>query len=85
MFKNLKILMVVCLSMMVVPSIAAANATSSQKSAAQQLIEAYGYTCTTVDGMNPFLLSEGWTVYCNGHRYVYYIENKGGNWRVEVK
>lgn len=48
------------------------------------LIKAYGYRCDSVSAARPFLLSYGFTVLCNGYRYEYEIEDKGGNWVVTV-
>jgi hypothetical protein len=46
--------------------------------AVSAFIRAAGYDCESVDTMTPNLLSEGVTVACNGHRYLYSIENHGG-------
>lgn len=59
--------------------------TEEQKNAAMDVIRFNGYTCDSIAGMNRFITSEGYSVYCNDHRYSYEIANKGGNWIVTVK
>lgn len=57
--------------------------TDSQRDAARRMIQARGYDCKTVDAMCPYILSEGFTAYCNKFRYVFEIENHGGKWSVK--
>ena len=61
------------------------SSTPAQRAAAQQLINAFGYDCGDVDVMVPFLVSEGWTVWCNQMRYQFEIANHGGKWSVSAK
>lgn len=58
--------------------------TNRQLKALVGLIEAYGYRCDSVSAARPFLLSFGFTVYCNGYRYEYHIEDRGGTWTVTI-
>jgi hypothetical protein len=51
--------------------------------AVQEIIRDNGYDCTTVEAICPYILSEGYTVYCNHLRYTYEIENHGGQWRLK--
>ena len=59
--------------------------TPKQKRISQRLIRANGYTCDNVAHMRPLMFSAGYTVYCNDYRYVYEIEDVGGNLQVTVK
>ena len=52
-----------------------------QKAAAQAIIQAYGYTCDTVDAV--FVNSRYASVICNG-RYNFKIRDHGGRVSVEV-
>jgi hypothetical protein len=54
----------------------------TQRQAASRMIRARGYDCAAVDAMCPYVFSEGFTVYCNHHRYVFELENHGGRWSV---
>ncbi|WP_146132027.1 hypothetical protein [Halomonas ventosae] len=47
---------------------------------AKKLIQSAGYKCDTVDKVNQFLMGRGFTVYCNGFKYSYEMEDKGGRW-----
>lgn len=47
---------------------------------AKTLIQAAGYRCDTVDKVNQFLMGRGFTVYCNGFKYSYEMEDRGGRW-----
>jgi hypothetical protein len=58
--------------------------TPVQRKAAQGMIQVYGYDCTTVDAMCPYIMSEGYTVYCNNNRYKFELENHGGKWSVKA-
>ena len=58
--------------------------TMEQVKAAQTMIQLNGYTCDTVDQMQPFILGGGFNVYCNNWRYSYELEDKGGRWIVTV-
>lgn len=57
--------------------------TDRQRDAAAAMIRRAGYDCRNVAGMCPYLLSEGFTVWCNDYRYEYAIENHGGRWAVK--
>ncbi len=59
--------------------------TPKQDAAVQALIKMNGYDCATVDAACRYLLSEGFTVYCNGGRYTFEIENHGGRWSVNAR
>ena len=48
------------------------------------MIQFYGYDCTIIDTMCPFMMSEGYTVYCNNMRYKFELENHGGKWSVKA-
>jgi len=49
------------------------------------MIRASGYRCDSISAMRPFVFSVGFTVVCNGFRYEYDIEDRGGNWTVELQ
>ena len=48
------------------------------------LVKGYGYRCDILDEADRFLFSPGFELDCNGFRYSYKIEDKGGNWIVTV-
>lgn len=52
---------------------------------ASKLIRANRYRCDSVSAINRWLFSAGFTVSCNGFRYQYDIEDKGGRWTVTLK
>ena len=54
--------------------------TEKQRDTAAAMIRRAGYDCQNVAGMCPYLMSEGFTVWCNDFRYEYAIENHGGRW-----
>lgn len=53
--------------------------------AVQILIRAAGYRCDSVDQITPFLLSHGYSVFCNKLRYHYELEDRGGRIIVTVQ
>jgi hypothetical protein len=53
--------------------------------AAKTIIRAYGYTCDTVDSIQPFLTGNGYHVYCSNFRYHFEIHDQGGKIIVMVK
>lgn len=61
------------------------NCSATQRDAAQGMIRAYGYSCAPVN----FCLQSSWDgsyrVTCNSNRYVYRLEDRGGNWTVMLK
>ncbi len=59
--------------------------TKTQIEGAQGLIQLLGYACSSVYAMTSFLFGGGYVVVCNGGRYTYELEDKGGNWVVTVK
>ena len=58
--------------------------TEGQRAAAKKLIGLHGYECRTIDQMCPYIMSEGFSVYCNDFRYVFELENHGGIWSVKA-
>ena len=64
--------------------VAEGSCTSSQESAAQSYIIAWGYRCDSVS----FCMQSTWDVSirvtCNNNRYAYRLRDKGGNWVVEL-
>jgi len=52
---------------------------------ASMLIRRAGYRCDTVSSISKWLFSVGFDVNCNGHRYQYEIEDRGGDWRAKLK
>ncbi len=60
------------------------HVTMEQVQAAQAIVKAYGYTCDTVDEMQPFVFGGGFTIHCNNWKYSYKLEDKGGRWVVTV-
>ena len=52
--------------------------------AAQTYIRAWGYSCDEVSACTPFVLSRGARINCS-LRYTYYVEDKGGNWVVQIQ
>lgn len=49
-----------------------------------RLIRARGWTCDSIYSIIMWNFSIGFTVYCNGARYSYEVEDKGGNWEVTL-
>jgi len=80
-----RLVFIIAIFGIVTTSCFATQASQEQKEAAKQMIKLYGYSCSYVNSMYPFLMSEGYNVYCNGFRYSYEIVNKGGKWSVIVK
>lgn len=58
---------------------------ANRERSAQNIIRTFGYTCDKVDSIQPFLIGEGFHVYCNNFRYHFEIHNKGGKISVVVK
>jgi hypothetical protein len=56
--------------------------TQEMRDAARRMILGRGYDCQTVDQMDPYIFSEGATVYCNAFRYRFELANHGGIWSV---
>lgn len=49
------------------------------------MVRLRGYRCDTVNAARPFLLvGQGFVLDCNGFRYRYSIEDRGGNWTVTL-
>lgn len=49
------------------------------------LIRLRGYRCDTINAARPFLFSgSGYVLDCDGFRYRYTIEDRGGRWTVTV-
>jgi hypothetical protein len=61
------------------------HVTMKQVEAAQGIIQHFGYACDSVDEMQPFVMGGGFNVYCNGWKYHYELEDKGGKWSITVK
>lgn len=49
-----------------------------------KLIQLNGYSCESVSGVTPDVMTGSVTVNCNQWNYSYDIEDKGGNWIVTV-
>lgn len=49
------------------------------------LIRAARYRCDTVSSVRIWSFSVGFTITCNGFRYKYEIEDKGGRWVVTLQ
>ena len=47
-----------------------------------QLIESQGYRCDSISAASPMIFTRGFDVTCNGWRYSYEIEDRGGRWTV---
>lgn len=48
-------------------------------------VEAVGYRCDSITSFMPALFSSRkFTLKCNGYRYVYDIEDRGGRWVVTI-
>jgi hypothetical protein len=60
----------------------ACDATPQQQKALGSLIRSFGYDCSIVNGVCPYLLGKGATVFCNNNFYSFEIENHGGKWSV---
>ena len=58
--------------------------TKPQLQAFVRVTRASGYRCDSISGATPFLIGYGFSLHCNGWRYSYEIEDKGGNWIVTV-
>jgi hypothetical protein len=51
---------------------------------ARLIITSHGYDCQVVDYMRTYIAGGGWIVVCNGYRYRFNIEDRGGRWWVEA-
>lgn len=49
------------------------------------LTRAYGYRCDSISAAMPWAFSYGFTLRCNGYRYSYEIEDRGGTWVVTIE
>ena len=49
------------------------------------LVRLRGWKCDTVSSVQLWVFSPGFDLVCNGFRYSYEIEDKGGKWTVRVK
>lgn len=56
----------------------------AQVEALVEITRAYGYRCDTVSAALPWAWSYGFTLRCNGFRYEYEIEDRGGRWTVTI-
>jgi hypothetical protein len=52
---------------------------------ASTLIRRAGYRCDSVSSIQKWVFSSGFDVVCNGFRYSYEIEDRGGNWVVSLE
>ncbi len=52
---------------------------------ASMLIRRSRYRCDSVSSIRSWLTGGGFTVFCNGFRYEYEIEDRGGRWTVTVQ
>jgi len=52
---------------------------------ASMLVRRSRYRCDSVSSISSWATKPGFTVTCNGYRYKYYIEDKGGRWTVTLK
>ncbi len=48
------------------------------------MIRASGYRCDSVSAIRPLVMSPGFSVACNRHRYDYLVRDRGGSWIVEL-
>ena len=67
-----------------VPNELTGGITPQQYEAAGAIIRLNGYDCPTVDLMERYVFSEGFTAYCKGGRYEFDLTNNGGKWSVTV-
>lgn len=66
-------------------AIIASDVTLAQVQALRELVRAWGFRCDSVSGAYAWIWNPGFTLNCNGFRYVYSIEDKGGIWTVRVE
>lgn len=52
---------------------------------ASMLVRRAGYRCDSVSSISKWVFSVGFNVTCNGYRYKYEIEDRGGKWRAKLK
>lgn len=52
--------------------------------AAIGMIALKGWCCDSISAATAHLLSTGFTVHCNGYRYSYDFEDRGGTWTVTL-
>jgi hypothetical protein len=57
---------------------------AAQIEEARLIITSHGYDCQVVDYMRTYIAGGGWIVVCNGYRYRFNIEDRGGRWWVEA-
>lgn len=67
-----------------VPNSVTDGITPQQYDAAGAIIRLNGYDCPTVDLMERYVFSDGFTAYCKGGRYEFDLTNNGGKWSVTV-
>lgn len=48
-------------------------------------VRAADFRCDTVSSARPMILAQGYVLTCNGYRYTYDIQDKGGHWTVSVE
>jgi len=58
------------------------EASQTQRNVAASMITLQGYECKKVDAMCPYVLYQGWTVYCNDYRYSFELKKHGDQWSV---
>jgi hypothetical protein len=61
------------------------NITRAQTNAMADFIRLNGYRCDSISGAVNFLTSAGFRFVCNQNRYVYELEDRGGNWVITLK
>jgi len=52
---------------------------------ASAIIRAHGFRCDTVSNIQRWVFSSGFDISCNGFRYEYELEDRGGRWTPSLK
>ena len=61
------------------------NATPEVQYAVQAAVKSAGYRCDELNAVVRHVFASGYRVTCNGYRYAYSIEDRGGRWVVTVE
>jgi hypothetical protein len=59
--------------------------TESQARILASAVTSRGYSCDSISGATPHIVSSGYNLYCNQHRFKYVLENVGGRYVVKAQ
>ena len=61
------------------------SVTKDQAMALADYINLHGYSCRSISAVTPFAVKRGFYVTCNGWKYRFEVEDRGGKYTVTVK